>query len=259
MSPLIRPNLTAHRGCRYRLTGTLIISRRDSALDETAAKHARLAVTGVVEHTGLAGRDAMLAVHQLDFAAIRSMSQPGCLTRARRADFHEDLATVIGQRFVKRAVADPIDVAQQDPAHPQCLPRTDHDPATLGVEPYDVQRRAGRNAETAALSDGEVNDAGMLAKHIAVQIHDLPCFGRAGLQALDHLGIVTGRHKAYVLAVVLVGDRQAETAGELACLRLGPLTERETKDFELFARGAEKKIALVALFLARPIERASAT
>src|SRR5262245_61132822 len=234
-----------------------MISRRNGALDEATAKHARLTVTGVVEHTGLAGRYAVFAIHQLDFAAIRSMSEPGCLRRTRRTDFHEDLAAVIRQRLVKRAVANPIDVAQQDPAHAQRFTRTDHDPATLGVEPHDVQRRAGGNAETASLSDGELNDAGMFTKHIAVQIHDVAGFRRAGLQTLDHLGVVTGRHKTDVLAVVLVGDSQTETAGELACLRLGPLAERKAKYLELLARRAEKKIALVALLLARPIERAS--
>ena len=67
-----------------------------------------------------------------------------------------------------------------------------------------------------------------------------------------------GRHEADVLAVLLVGDRKAEAARQLARLRLGAIAEREAQQVELRARGGEQEIALVALGLARAIERAAA-
>ena len=45
--------------------------RGDRAADEAAAEHARLALGRVVEHAGLAGRHAVLAVDQFDLDAAR--------------------------------------------------------------------------------------------------------------------------------------------------------------------------------------------
>jgi len=42
-------------------------------------------------------------------------------------------------------------------------------------------------------------------------------------QALDHLGISAGWNKTDVLAVLLVGDREIETAGQSAGLGLAAL------------------------------------
>ena len=76
--------------------------------------------------------------------------------------------------------------------------------------------------------------------------------------ALDHLGIAPGRNEADVLAVLLVGDRQAESAGQLAGLRLAALAERKPQGIKLLGRGREQEIALVALAVAGAVERAAA-
>ena len=90
------------------------------------------------------------------------------------------------------------------------------------------------------------------------EIDDLAGFRRARLQSLDHLRVITGRHEADVLAVVLIGNRQPELARQFARLGLAALAEREAQQVELLACGAEQEIALVALFLAGAIERAGA-
>ena len=86
---------------------------------------------------------------------------------------------------------------------------------------------AGGDAEAAPLADGEMDDAVMRAEHAAVEIDDVAGLGGPGPQALDHLGVAAGRHEADVLAVVLVGDRERESARKLARLRLGPVAERK--------------------------------
>src|SRR5262249_383831 len=87
---------------------------------------------------------------------------------------------------------------------------------------------------------------------------DVAGLGGAGLEPLDHLGVAAGRHEADVLAVVLVGNREAEGARQLTGLRLGPVAEREAQGIELRAGGGEQEIALGALLLARAKERAAA-
>ena len=69
---------------------------------------------------------------------------------------------------------------------------------------------------------------------------------------------MAGRYEADVLAIVLVSDRKAEAARKFARLGLRSFAERETQNIELLACSAEEKITLVALLIARAIERASA-
>src|SRR5579871_6930690 len=104
-----------------------------------------------------------------------------------------------------------------------------------------------------------MDDAVMLAEHAAAEIDDLARAGGARPQPLDHFRIVAARHEADVLAVLLVGDRQTEAARQLAGLGLGAITQRKAQKLQLCARGAEQKIALVALGLAGAIKCPAAT
>src|SRR3984957_13699451 len=80
------------------------------ALDETAAEYARLAGSGIVEHTGLPRGNALLARDQFDFiAAVFARAQPRRLRRTGRSHPHENLET-LADRAIERAVTDPVDV-----------------------------------------------------------------------------------------------------------------------------------------------------
>src|SRR4051794_19407937 len=110
------------------------------------------------------------------------------------------------ERLFEGAVAEPIDVAQLHPAGAQSLARADHHPARLCLEPDHIEWMASGNTETAPLSDGEMDDAVMAAKHAAVQINDVARFSGAGPQPFDDFGVAAGRHEADILTIVLVGD-----------------------------------------------------
>ena len=58
--------------------------------------------------------------------------------------------------------------------------------------------------------------------------------------------------------VLLVGDRKPELARQFAHARLRQAAERKAQHVELFARGGEQEIALVAVGIMRAIERAAA-
>jgi hypothetical protein len=206
-----------------------MVHRRSRALDEPTAKHTRLAFSGVIKHAGLPRRYAMFAVHQFDLATRGAMPQPGCLGGTRRTDFNEHFAAVIGKRFVERAISDPVYIAQHDPTHAQRFTRTNDDTPTIGIKLHHVKRRTSRNTETAALAHRKMNDAGMWSKHLPVEIHDIACFRCTRLQPFDHVGIVTRRHKADVLAVVFVGNSQTEATSELASFCLGSFTKRKAQ------------------------------
>src|SRR6202034_757402 len=124
------------------------------------------------------------------------------------------------QRSLDRAVAKPVDVAQPDAAGAERLARPDHDATGGGIEPHDVKRRTGRHAEPAPLPDSKMNNAVVAAEHTAVKIDDFARRGGVGPQALDDIAIMPARHEADVLAVVLVGNREAKAPRDVA--RLGP-------------------------------------
>jgi len=197
----------------------------------------------------------MLTSDQLNLTAVCAVSQPGGLRRTRRADFHEDLAAIVGQRLLDRPFTDPVDVAQHDAAHAQRLARTDDNTPLLGIKTHDIERRAGGNAKTAPLTDSEMNNPGMRAKYFPIKIDDVASLRRARLQPFDNVGVVAGRDEADVLAVVLVGNCEPEAARKLTGLGLGPLPKREAQNVKLLARRAEKEIALVAFLIARAVER----
>src|SRR5207244_4640234 len=113
--------------------------------------------------------------------------QQGRLRRPGSSHFHESFMTVVGKCLMERTFANPIDVAQYDAAHAQRLTRADDYAAALSVEPYHIERCSGRDTQPAALADSKVNNAGMHAKHLAVEIDNLAAFGRARLQPFDHV------------------------------------------------------------------------
>ena len=81
------------------------------ALDEAAAEHAGLVAVVGIEHAGLAGRDAGFAVAQFDPGRAVAMVQDGRARRPGRADLGEEFQPV-GRDGIERAVAQPVDVAQ---------------------------------------------------------------------------------------------------------------------------------------------------
>ena len=225
------------------------------AADEAAAEHARAAFGRVVEHAGLAGRDALLAVDQLHLVPSRpALSQAGRGARVERT------LTNTSRRSTSSIAPSPIQFTslQRDRARRERRARADHDAPRLGLEPQHVERFARRDAQSFALPDGVMDDAVVPPEHAARPVDDVAGRGGAGAQALDDVGIASGRHEADVLAVLLVGDRKSELARELAHARLRQLAEREAQEFELRARGREQEIALVAIAVMRAIERAAA-
>src|SRR5689334_16391982 len=89
----------------------------------------------------------------------------------------------------------------------------------------------------------------MAAEHAAIDMNNIAGLGRARAQALDHLRIAPGRHKADVLAVGLVGDRQSKIARKPARRLLRAIAEGKAQEGKLLGRGRKQEIALIALLV----------
>src|SRR5579872_564439 len=191
----------AHRPRRARCTS-----------NDATTKHARLAFGCLVEHASLSRGNAVFAADQLDLKTVGAALQPSGLGRARRADLDVDFM-MIADRCVDRSIAEPVDIAQANAAGPQGFAWADDNAARGGIETHDVERRTRGDAQSAPLTNSEMNDAVMVPEDAAVQIDDIAGCGRAGPQPLDDVGIAAARHEANVLTVLLVRNRQTEATG----------------------------------------------
>src|SRR5690606_36843263 len=111
----------------------------------------------IVEHGGLAGGYALFRRGDFDVLAGADAQLRRC-GRACGAHAHEDIAAVVfvlaGRRF-----ADPVDLLQRNAGNAERFPRPDDDALMRSVELHDEERLARSDAQAAALTDGEVDDA----------------------------------------------------------------------------------------------------
>ena len=110
-------------------------------------------------------------------------------------------------------------------------------------------------AQPAPLADRVVDDAAMLAKHIAREIDNLTGVCRTGAQLFDHRRIVAVGNEADVLTVRLVRHRQPifRRQGPRLGFR-GEVAQRKAQVGQLFGRGGEQEIALVAVGIGRAMQ-----
>ena len=85
----------------------------------------------------------------------------------------------------------------------------------------------------------------MRSKHLALRVHEAAGLAVRAGQPLDRGGIVTVRHKADVLTVVLVRVAEAMRLGNGARLGLVQTAERKARVRELLLREPGKHIALI--------------
>src|SRR5262249_57003355 len=154
-------------------------------------------------------------------------------------------------------VAAQVYVGGPNATGPKRFARADQSAARRRVETYDIEWGTGGDAKPPPLTDSEVNNAVMAAEHAAVQIDDLAGSGGARTQPFDHIGITTVWHETDVLAVLFVGDREAEAAGQNAGVPFRATTPSEKQQIERRARLRQQEIALIALRLAGAVERAA--
>src|SRR5207248_5232745 len=86
----------------------------------------------------------------------------------------------------------------------------------------------------------------MPSKDPPFEVDDVPRRLGLGPEPLHQSGVITVRDEADVLAVRLGRNFEAELPGDPPHLVLRQIAEREAQEIELLARGAVKKVALIA-------------
>ena len=124
------------------------------------------------------------------------------------------------------------------------------DLARVSLDLEDVEGRAGSDAQSLALADGEIVDASMFADDTAVgSDHFAGSFERRlallGEIGVEELLIVSAGHEADFLRVGFLGNDERMLAREFADFRLGHPAEREHGAAELFLRESEQEVGLI--------------
>ena len=208
--------------------------------DRTADPAARQHTVIVIEDASMPRRDRIFRMQQFDMRAIALRRHARRHRRTHRARLH-GADKSIGLR------REPVHVAHEDGAGRQRRART-HDHARIhGIDLEHEQRLfvAGK-PKALALADGEMDHAIMAGQNFALLIDDVAGLHGAGIELLDNARVIAVRHETDVLAVRLVGNNQPEFNSDLAHIALGHAAQRKAHEIQLLARGAKKKVALVA-------------
>src|SRR5689334_22558531 len=146
--------------------------------------------------------------------------------------------------------SDPVEVAGDEAAGEEFIIAADGHLAADAVDLDDVERRAGGDAQSLALADGEVVNAVMTAEDAAIAGDEFAGGVRELLALLGEIRVnealvVAAGDEADLLRVGLFRQRQAVLAGELAHLRLAHFAQRKARAAELLLREAKKKVRMV--------------
>ena len=128
----------------------------------------------------------------------------------------------------------------------------------------DIERRSRGHAESLALADGKVVNAGMLADHVAVCGDEVAGGVGQGSTLLGEVGVdetlvVAAGNETDLLGVGLLCEREAVLAGQFANLGLGHIAERKRRPAELFLREAEEEIRLILAGVGGTLQQPAAT
>jgi hypothetical protein len=141
---------------------------------------------------------------------------------------------------------DPVDVSSDQMGPQQLFVSPYDDPLSRRLRCYHIKRLGGGNAQSAPLAYGEVMNARVLAERAAISRYDLSlhCGLRGALLpevGFEKRSIVVIRDEADLLAVCLLGHRQAKPARDLANFALIEIADREQCAGQLRLRQADRK------------------
>ena len=161
------------------------------------------------------------------------------------ADFHggADCSRRLGDR-------NPIYILYFERSSAERIVVTDDHAIGLRFDGEDVERFARREAETFALTDGEIVDAAVAAKNFAGFGDDIALAGAERNLTFRHVGVdelhvISIGHEAQLHAVGLFGYGKRGAAGDFADFVFGQFAEREFAARELLLRKSPQKIRLI--------------
>src|SRR5205085_2704526 len=115
----------------------------------------------------------------------------------------------------------------RDDASLQILTASELDRVRQRIDPADVARSVGGDAQPAPLAHREAGGAGVLTEASTVAVDDRSRCGSPSGTLPERVPVVAAGDEADLLALGLVRRRQPERTSDLADLRLRQLAQRE--------------------------------
>ncbi len=154
-------------------------------------------------------------------------------------------------RTVRRPAGDERRPLELDRRRLEILAATERDGVRQRIDPADVARLArGRRPAPGAGRSCSAATPPCSPTGPAVAIEQRPGLRLPSGALAQRVAIVAARHEADLLALGLVGGRQAERASDLAHLGLGQLAERKPGVLELILAQAVQEVGLVLVRVA---------
>ena len=139
-----------------------------------------------------------------------------------------------------------------------------HDHLLIGAADLDnVEWRSRGHAQSLALADSEVVNAGVLADDFAVRGYQVTRRVGQSLALLGEIGVdetlvVAAGNEADFLRVGLLSECQSVLASEFANRGLGQVSEREDRAPQLLLSQAEEKVSLILARIGGALEQPAA-
>ena len=121
----------------------------------------------------------------------------------------------------------------------------DDDAIIFRIQFHNVNRLAGRDAETFALADGVKFNAVVMAENVAVNIRDFAAMLLHEVRRLEKAAVIVVRHETDFHALLLVGGLELAIPRHSAGVALGLFTERKNRARELILSEREQEITLI--------------
>src|SRR5438552_950647 len=199
--------------------------------DQPGANHGVI----LVEHGGLAGRDAVDRRVELEAKAVLD-----------RLDACGDGLGAVAQPDVRSLDRDMKVARHVDGRTSERLVRADDDSVRARDRAHRVQRPRRGDSQALPLAWGEAPVAGVAAK-LATLLVDDRAFDGIQATALEERAVVVAREEACLLALAPRRDGETRSLGLRACLTLRLLAEREDNPLEVTRVETREHVRLVLL------------
>jgi hypothetical protein len=141
--------------------------------------------------------------------------------RHRSIDWSTEISNLYGAtNRVDRFINEPVRTVDGETRPTELIAGANHDPARIGFDPHDVSRFAECKAQTFALTDREILDAGVCADNLTFDRHNVPREVDIAPAATHELGVFARHDKTDLLAVFLLGHPQTNVARQVSDLIL---------------------------------------
>lgn len=209
----------------------------------------------VVNDHRLSWRDTVARFVEIDLQAIVRQSHRCRRRRVAVVAYLCLAAKRFADRTDRRLCCVPVAIGSRQRSASKVVARSNHYAMGIGLDPHDKGPFSQGHAESAALSDRETFNSGMLPQHFSFHRDDLAARIDIGASGADEFIVLTTRHEANLLAIALFGHSETNFMSQLADLRLVVVADRQQHARQQFFFDSKQDVRLIFTIVDTTAER----